>query len=357
MDHQRPLVRFRQRRLVGTAEVAAPFKRQPFGLEGLHRIVVGDARKRFLHRFELRQVTFEDLELALAVLEHASDDRDNQVLGEIHDVVQIGVGHLRLDHPELGQVAARLRLLGAEGRAEAVDPAERHRVGFVVELTALRQIRGLLLEVLRRKERRRPLARRRREDRRVGEDEAARVEEVAYAVDDLVADAQDRLLALAADPEMAAIEQVVDAVFLRGDRVVVRLANDLEVPDVDLVAARGALVGARGAGDDDRRLLREMVGGLEQLLADRGLRHHRLNEAAAVAHDQEMDLAARSTIVQPALDGDFLAFVLADLIDVCLLSHQRSAINRSIRSRAVLARTSVSFVEPRASVSKTSGPS
>ena len=84
---------------------------------------------------------------------------------------------------------------------------------------------GLVLEVLRREERRRPFARGGREDRRVGEDEAAIVEEVADGVDDLVPDAQDRLLALRANPEVAAIEQVVDAVFLRRDGVVVRLSR------------------------------------------------------------------------------------------------------------------------------------
>ena len=78
------------------------------------------------------------------------------------------------------------------------------------------------LEVLHLEQRRRALARRRREDRRVGEDEAARVEEVADRVDDLVADAQDRLLPRRADPEMAPIHQEVDAVLLRRDRVVLR---------------------------------------------------------------------------------------------------------------------------------------
>ncbi len=157
-------------------------------------------------------------------LEHAGDDRHDEILREVHHVVEVRVRHFRLDHPELGEVAARLRLLGAERRAEAVHAAERHRVRFVVELAALRQVRGLILEILRREQRRRALAGGRREDRRVGEDEAALVEEVADGVDDLVADAQDRLLPLAADPQVAPVEQVVDAVLLGRDRVVVRQA-------------------------------------------------------------------------------------------------------------------------------------
>ena len=135
-------------------------------------------------------------------------------------------------------MAARLALLGAEGRAERVDLAERHRVGFVVELPALRQIRLLVVEVLDRKQRRRAFARRRREDRRVGEDEALLVEEVADGVDDLVAHAQDRGLPLGADPQVPAIHQVIDAVFLRRDRIVVRFVDDLEAAGDHLVAAR-----------------------------------------------------------------------------------------------------------------------
>ena len=71
---------------------------------------------------------------AAALGEHALDDVDEEVLGEVHVVVEVDEGDLGLDHPELGQVAARLRLLGAEGRPEAVDLAERHRAGLHVEL-------------------------------------------------------------------------------------------------------------------------------------------------------------------------------------------------------------------------------
>ena len=71
-----------------------------------------------------------------------------------------------------------------------------------------------------------------------------------------------------------------------------------------------------------------------------------------------MDLAARSAVVQPALDGDLFALVLADVFDVdvhtvnrqaiarALGRHQSSASSRSIRCRACRARASVSFGEP-----------
>ena len=155
-----------------------------------------------------------------------------------------------------------------------------------------------------------------REDRRVGEHEAARVEEIANGVDDFVPDPENGLLALGTHPEVAPIEQIIDAVLLRRDRKVVRGADDLQVLDVDLVAARRALVGASRAGDDHRSLLREMIGAREQLVSDRRLRHHGLDEAASVPQDEEMNLPARTPVVKPPLDGDFLALVPADVFDV-----------------------------------------
>ena len=80
------------------------------------------------------------------------------------------------------------------------------------------------------------------------------------------------------------------------------------------------------------------------------LRHDALDEPGAVTQREEVDLAARAAVVQPSFDGDLFAFVLADVfyIDV---SH------RSIFSRAIRARVSISFAEPRSSMSNINGPS
>jgi hypothetical protein len=50
---------------------------------------------------------------------------------------------------------------------------------------------------------------------------------------------------------MPAVEQVVDPVLFRRDRIVVRRADHLQALHVNLVAARRALVGAGGARDDE----------------------------------------------------------------------------------------------------------
>jgi hypothetical protein len=129
-------------------------------------------RERRLHGFELRDIAFENLELFAALFEHAADDVNDHLFGHALDLFEIGEGHLRLHHPEFGEVAARLGFLGAEGGAEAVDLAERHGVGFVVELAGLRQIRLLVVEVVHFEQRGGAFAGGGREDRRIDQREA-----------------------------------------------------------------------------------------------------------------------------------------------------------------------------------------
>ena len=129
-------------------------------------------------------------------------------------------------------------------------------------------------------------------------------------------DAEDRLLARSPDPQVPAVHQVVDAVFLRRDGVVLRFGHDLELADVELEAARRPGVGAHRAGDDDGALLRQVIGASEGLVAHRRLRHDALDEPGAVAQGQEVDLAARPAVVQPAAEGHRLAGVAGDVFDV-----------------------------------------
>ena len=54
---------------------------------------------------------------------------------------QFDVCHFRLDHPELGQMAAGLGLFGLEGRSETVYPAVTHRCRFQVKQAGLCQVK------------------------------------------------------------------------------------------------------------------------------------------------------------------------------------------------------------------------
>ncbi len=144
------------------------------------------------------------------------------------------------------------------------------------------------------------------------------VEEIAGGVDDFGAHAQDRRLALRAQPEVAVLHQEVGAVLFGRDRIGVGLGHalhDLDVRDVEFVAAGGALVGADFAFDDDARFLREALDGVEDFRRDGVLRDYALDDADAVAELGEKELAAFAEVVEPSADGDGLAFVLADFCD------------------------------------------
>ena len=124
---------------------------------------------------------------ARATLETALHEIRDEIFLQPHVVGRVVPRHLRLDHPELGEVAARLRLLGAEGRTEGVDLPERRGRGLAVELARLREVRVAFVEVLGR-EQTASLADRRRENRRIDAQEAALVEEIVDRLFDLVAD-------------------------------------------------------------------------------------------------------------------------------------------------------------------------
>ena len=56
------------------------------------------------------------------LLEHGTEEALEEIFGEVGVVVEIGEGDLGLDHPELGEVAGRVRILGAERRARRYTP-------------------------------------------------------------------------------------------------------------------------------------------------------------------------------------------------------------------------------------------
>ena len=100
----------------------------------------------------LLTVAAEVLQLDGAIFQAGLHDVADELLFDLQQLIEIAVGDLRLDHPELGQVAARLALLRAERRPEAVHALEGEDVGLVVQLAGLRQVR-LLLEVFHREQR------------------------------------------------------------------------------------------------------------------------------------------------------------------------------------------------------------
>ncbi len=78
----------------------------------------------------------EELEVIHAVVEGPADAVFDELLLEGRQLVHLVEGHLRLDHPELGQVARGVAVLGAEGGAEGVDLAQRGGAELAFELAA-----------------------------------------------------------------------------------------------------------------------------------------------------------------------------------------------------------------------------
>ena len=63
---------------------------------------------------------------------------ESNLSDKIHHVFEMCIGHLRLNHPKLGEVAASLGFLSAKRWTKAVCLSERCGGRFVVELARLR---------------------------------------------------------------------------------------------------------------------------------------------------------------------------------------------------------------------------
>src|SRR6266436_5176720 len=91
--------------------------------------------------------------------------------------------------------------------------------------------------------------------------------------------------------------------------------HDLDVRDIEFIAAGSALIGADFTFDNDAGFLGESFDGIENFWRDGVLRDYALDDAGAVAKLGEEELAAFAEVVEPSADGDGLAFVSADLCD------------------------------------------
>src|SRR5580693_994709 len=98
-------------------------------------------------------------------------------------------------------MTAGLAFLGAERRPERIHLAQRHRSSFDVKLSGLREV-GLLVEIIDRKQRSRAFTRGGRENWRIGQREAALVEEIARSFYDLSTHTKNGGLARGSHPQM-----------------------------------------------------------------------------------------------------------------------------------------------------------
>ncbi len=172
---------------------------------------------------------------------------------------KIGERDLRLDHPELGEVARGVGVLGPERRAEGVDLGEREAVGLDVELARHGEERLAAEEVLREvdlavararqvgeverrdaEQRAGALGVRRGDDRGVDPEEAVVVEVAVDRLGQRVAHARRRADDVGARPQVRDLAQIFHGVVLGRDRIGVRVVDPADHLDARWPASRTA---------------------------------------------------------------------------------------------------------------------
>ena len=239
MDHHRPVELLGEDRLLVAAHVVAPLDGVAGFLNILNGVGIGDARERLLHLPQRARIPLEDGgQVLLVLLQYPPDDLHQEVFGEIHVALEVHPGHLRLHHPELGEVSPGLALFRPEGGPEDVGLADGHRRRLAVELAALGEKRLPQVEVRHLEERGGSFAGRRCEDGRIDEGESTLVEVVPDGLDERVPHRQDRALPGAAQPQVPLLLEEADAVLLRLDGVAGLALPQAEVLHVDLESDR-----------------------------------------------------------------------------------------------------------------------
>ena len=324
--------------LVFGLEVQAPFDRVVELLLRLlqqrHRIGVVDALERGIdERAQSRDRGLldplgDERHVVAALGQHRLEQVFEEFLGEVGVGGEVGERDLRLDHPELGEVARGVAVLGTEGRPERVDLAQREAVRLDVELAGHGEERLLAEEItaevdlapcvarqVREVERRHAehlpgaFGVGRRDDRRADPVEAAFVEEPVHRLRQAVADARHRAEQVRARPQVRDLAQEFERMRLGLDRIGFRVldpADDLDRGGLDLEFLPLALRRGQRAGGDHRAAGRQLPDVVE---AGQGLGGHELDrvEAGAVADVDEVQPARRPVRADPAAHRDVFA--------------------------------------------------
>ena len=120
-------------------------------LEDIDALGVGQADETFLQdtleALDERLVDHlvEELQVVLTVVERPAHTVLDEVLLEVHESLLVEEGYLGLNHPELGEVARGVAVLGAESGTEGVDGAKGRGTELALQLSGDGE-RGLLAE-------------------------------------------------------------------------------------------------------------------------------------------------------------------------------------------------------------------
>ena len=248
--------------------------------------------------------------------------------------VRVDPAELGVDRRELGRVTARERRVGAEHVTDLEHLAEAGSLRHLLEvLRALREVGGLVAEVLQGEQLGVALGGRRHELGGVDLDVVALDPVRAHRVLEGRLNAEDEVVAALAQVDEAPVHALVEAAVGGDRRLGQGRGGDLEAGDLDLDAAElDALVvlevardgeeGARRQLRDERRegerrgiLLRGVGVG-----AGRGV--HELHGAGLVTQDDELHLLLIADGLDPSRDPDGSVFAGLQLADEGAFGHE-----------------------------------
>ena len=157
-DHGSFEVLLRQKALVFGLQVLAPLRFELEVLSGFLQYFNG-FRVRQTDEFMVRDIiqgggqgfideAAEQVEVGTALLPDEVHQVADHFLSQVHVVPQVGEGHLRLYHPELGNVARGVGVLRSERRAECVHASQAQTVSLHLKLSRYRQVCLLAEEIL-----------------------------------------------------------------------------------------------------------------------------------------------------------------------------------------------------------------
>src|SRR5262249_23219566 len=154
-------------------------------------------------------------------------------------------------------------------------------------------------------------------------------EEIVNGLLDLVPNREDGTNTLASEPEVPVIEQKIDAVLLRLNRIVDRArTNDCEAGHTHLVSARRARLSRNLAAHGDRRLQRQFFEPFPDFRRKLRLHEHGLHHTGPVANDSERDLARRPHVNDPAANGYRGSDVVLELGNArSRVDHEKKGVN------------------------------
>src|SRR6185436_15182621 len=173
-----------------------------------------------------------------------------------------------------------------------------------------------VVKILHLKKRRCSFAGGRSEYRRVAQCESVVIEEVTHALDDFVANFENRPLPRRADPEVALIHEEFDAMLLGCYWKGILFGNHLlglDIREIHFVSAGSARVFADSPGDNDGRFVCKGFRRGKYFRRNRISDKHPLDVAGTVPDNQELNLAARSLVMDPTLQRNFFANMFTSL--------------------------------------------